>query len=653
MKKLMIIFLLSFLSISWVLAYGWLDIPANQSLFFEWKKVWPYKEVSNLHKLWDNWFQYTYNNWPYKYYININWKDFWPYTYVWLAKSFNNWYVYYYRLLNKDWYNQDDYINVNWKIFWPFNEYSDWLSQIWDNWYYIKYLIWDKYYININWKEYWPFDDVDINSSQFDNNYKYSFYYTKNNQKFINIDEKEYWPYDDISDINNWNFKYIKNNKAYIFYSWKKYWPYDKWNNFTNLWPSFISYSLNKVSGFSYIKNDKYHINIDWKEYWPFDAIYYDTENFQWKGFAFRYVNDTKNYININDKIYWPFDEIERLWLLLNNFYSYTYLKEWNKTECSKYIRGHCIHETKKMFLYLNINGKEYWPYEKYNVSKIKKILNSYYFIIASNEWYYININNKEYWPYKYVNENYVEEWYLFWKTKDNKADLLNKNWIYKTITDISEFQPLFFKNSLEVFTYIKWDKKYININGEEFLYPNNSFVAKVLWNKWYIYAVNKNWKSYINVNNKNYWPYDKPYSSESLITLNNFYWFTYQIDWKKYVNINDKNYWPYNKETDVILKKIWNDWIWYETIQNYWTTSQLFNKYYIKNNIIKKNTNPKIDRLLNKIFIKIDKKWKTKAKIVYQWLIKKIELLVNKTKTDKNKELLNYIKEKILEKIK
>lgn len=651
MKRILITLFLSFLLISWVWAYAWWNTQINQSLFFDWKKIGPYNEISNLHKLWDDWHQYTYSKWVNKYYININWKDFWPYDYVWLAKSFNNWYVYYYRLLNLN--DTDEYISVNWKTYWPFKKYSD-LYEIWNDWYYIKYFIWGKTYINSNWKEYGPYDNADIDWYNFDKNNKFSFHYTKNNQKYINIEWEEYWPYEIEPEASNWNFRYIKNEKAFININWKEYGPYDKWDGYVNLWPKFLGFNSNNNIGFSYLINDKYYLNINWKEYGPYDTVFYDTEKYEWEWFSFRYIDDNKYYINQNDKVYGPFDNISNLWLLLKDFYSYTYLKEWVESECSRYMRGICIHEIKKQYLYVNINWTEYGPYEYKNI-KIKRLgFNSYYYEYFKSNKGYVNINGKEYWPYLSLNNDYVDNWYIVLNISDTNTQIINEKGLYKTINNDNIYFHIL-RNTLEVYSYKIWDEEYININWKDYLYYNSYFNKKLL-NKWYIYSYNKDWKNYINVDWKEYGPYDKTISNENLIVLNNFYWFTYKIDWKSYVNINSKEYWPYDEETYIRLKSIWNDWVSYETVKWVWTSLQIINKYYIENKIFntdKIKSNPQINRLLNKIFIKIDKKWETKAKLVYQSLIKRIDTLINKAKTEKNKELLNYIKNKVLEKIK
>ena len=94
-------------------------------------------------------------------------------------------------------------------------------------------------------------------------------------------------------------------------------------------------------------------------------------------------------------------------------------------------------------------------------------------------------------------------------------------------------------------------------------------------------------------------------------------------------------------------------------TISVWWPTLIFTNKFlWIKNNEVRKETKtvkaiPKIDKILNKIFVKIDKRWEVKAKLIYKKVIKKIDYLISKSKNEKKKKLLEYIKIKFEEKVK
>jgi hypothetical protein len=65
-----------------------------------------------------------------------------------------------------------------------------------------------------------------------------------------------------------------------------------------------------------------------------------------------------------------------------------------------------------------------------------------------------------------------------------------------------------------------------------------------------------------------------------------------------------------------------------------------------------KLKSNPKVDLLLNKVFIKVDKKWDIKAKIIYDTLIKKIDKILVKNISKERREVLEYIKLKLEEKV-
>jgi len=111
-------------------------------------------------------------------------------------------------------------------------------------------------------------------------------------------------------------------------------------------------------------------------------------------------------------------------------------------------------------------------------------------------------------------------------------------------------------------------------------------------------------------------------------------------------ISIDGKEYWPYNYDY-IEMHDISNKAFWYK----YWEgRDDMYQLFFYPENEIK--SNPKVDKLLSKIFSKIDKKWDLKAKKVYQGLVSRIDLLLEKNKNSKNKELLEYIKYKVLDKI-
>ncbi len=59
-----------------------------------------------------------------------------------------------------------------------------------------------------------------------------------------------------------------------------------------------------------------------------------------------------------------------------------------------------------------------------------------------------------------------------------------------------------------------------------------------------------------------------------------------------------------------------------------------------------------KVDKILDKYFAKIDKKWEIKAKAIYKKVIVRIDDIIKKSKSEKKIKILNYIKDKFIEKI-
>lgn len=62
---------------------------------------------------------------------------------------------------------------------------------------------------------------------------------------------------------------------------------------------------------------------------------------------------------------------------------------------------------------------------------------------------------------------------------------------------------------------------------------------------------------------------------------------------------------------------------------------------------------NPQLDKALKPFFEKTDKKWEAKSQEIYKTLVSKIDILLKKRLSLKNKNTLNYLKEKVQEKIK
>lgn len=190
----------------------------------------------------------------------------------------------------------------------------------------------------------------------------------------------------------------------------------------------------------------------------------------------------------------------------------------------------------------------------------------------------------------------------------------------------------------------ITWKQIYIDweLNNTLYFHVRNVLSA---WKDEYKYYNYTNWElleveefsdNKMNYDNAENWTISEHYKQ---VNDKENYTTTLNIDWNEY--------WPYNYDY-IEIHDISNKAFWYK----YWKgVDDYYNIFFYPKSEIK--SNPKVDKLLDKIFLKIDKKWDAKAKLVYQSLIEKINTLILKAKTDKNKELLSYMKEKIMGKIK
>ncbi len=167
-------------------------------------------------------------------------------------------------------------------------------------------------------------------------------------------------------------------------------------------------------------------------------------------------------------------------------------------------------------------------------------------------------------------------------------------------------------------------------------------------------------------------WIIDKKYETKHYIKEIN-----YNIDWKITkeessvceIYINWVKYWPYvewNGENECNVVKLSNNSIYYYWVDNLKNNNydsnmkRVWNIITFKKEVIAKKEEvqiikpiPKIDKILNKFFIKVDKKWELKANILYKKIIKKIDSIISKSKSSKKKKLLEYIKIKFEEKVK
>lgn len=612
MKKIIVILLLNIFYIINVNALWWdiwIPSPWNSKIYtnIDNNIEWPYSYLD--YKETSNWvvFSYIKNDLMY---INIYWKVYWPYTYVKLYDYWNNWYIYTYKL---DW---KSYLNINWEINWPYN-YDIISLEISDKSYYYNYYQGSDRYINLDWNIYWPINN-DFRFFDLWENNKAIFYWYDNTYNFYINNElisSNYIYFADKLDNQLYYYKYKINNDFYINIKWKDYWPYSDINNIKALWKEWFI--------FSYYNKGMYYYNINWKEFWEYWRI--NSLETLWENYLIVWIKDTWECAGPINRLTWKCvkevikevnynGNVVNSWdnsdygYLYEGWYAYTYSKIWSKG-------------------WLIINWEDSKDNNSYSSIDIRKINNNNWFffiysLFETGNKKYININWKEYWPYDsidlnniYSNDNWVSFLYNIWQNA----------YVY---TNWKDYWPYDWVNLDNLYSDYNWNIGY-------FLYKNNN-------------------NFYININWKEYWPYIN-YIRPDISDL----WFSYI--WEKedglYFNLNWNIIWPYNWDIwDLKLNINWYSyWDRIKSLNVGWYSQETFilkeNSSVVVNYKIK--ANPKIDLLLNKIFYKIDKKWKDTANKIYQSLIDKINNLLTKKQNQKNIELLEYIKYKVEEKLK
>jgi len=367
----------------------------------DWNKYWPYNFL-NVQDLWENWVTFSYyENW--KWYWYYKWEFYWPFDESWFWSMLQWWNIpwvkyrpnvtfwkeFYYKSWEKyfwenneeitlnsennniessinksdvneeektfkviSWYMFNSSVDINWKKYWPYDVLS-WWYDLWENWFWFSYSIWNKYYANINWKIIWPENE----------------YIT-----IINLWEEiwyHFWWYRYMTDIykdwkifiKNWAkieikwitaIKYTENNSEYFYYNWKKYWPYKSVSiyNWKTKWLVLVKYEDNKL-----------YVEIQWKDYY-IDWANVDYIDLWDDWFAIKYEKHFKDYekeyyLNINWINYWPYDSLDNSWLktLWNNKLLIYSLEWWTN------------------LLYINRHWDYYiWKYEIIDISNKNKI---------------------------------------------------------------------------------------------------------------------------------------------------------------------------------------------------------------------------------------------------------------------------------------
>jgi len=442
------------------------------------------------------------------------------------------------------------------------------------------------------------------------------------------LENKEDFLYKASDDLS-WLQQIIKNNET-NYLSWEVRNFKTSWNNY---W-----YTLYNSNNSTYnTNNSTYKIIFNWKEVYSLKANWEVPEIYLSKytnNYAI-YTNEwEKHFIDIN----WERKEIKSwIWKFVFsdfwNHYIYTIFAEWGNqkviidwkenSNLYEYIRDIAFSKDWNKFVY---TWKKDWKFFISNNWNEKFISDEISEIGILNNW-----NNIIYLK----------------KMSDDKWSLI-ENWVD---TKISNW------NSINLFYF--WDK-WSPVHN---IYYSNDF-------KKYIFIGKKDWKEtlYINwkfINNT----YDKIEILNISKTLNNysFIW----IKWnKKFLVLNDKeidisNYYDnliWENWKQIFVSDDWNKvWIIYKNSNWESILLELDNSNTESNTqtapiqetpkIIKANT--QLDKALKPFFEKNDKKWDKIAQKTYKTLISKIDILLKKRLSVKNKNTLNYLKDKVQEKIK
>lgn len=437
--------------------------------------------------------------------------------------------------------------------------------------------------------------------------------------------EPEYWK---ESIIKNWK----------IIYKWYQIDDFQFSNNFQNI-------------AFKDFSKDNKRLILNWKEI--------DNENDGNSIYDFILTKDGDIYYHKqieNSRINWFYknwklisrSEVINRWALNWDYFWYKFNSMSN--EISNLLWGTSYSDTDeelewKTSFYINWDLIKNYKWKIYR-SRINYInSNNYSFILEKDNWTYTIVINWKEWEKEFKNiwflNNHISKqikdqlYYWDWKIY---------NWT-KIIDDDVEYDlksiNLYWMSENDRWSYIKfiWEDYYI-------IWKNS---------KWY-YII-KNWKLITKNKNKidNFLKYK--HEKKNKFGLNENY--TKQHDYKLINNFDNDIY--------KIIDKKWNElfysnypialwWNWNNLLIK--TVNDLYLCEYTKwdNNISTKTeikSNAKVDKLLNKVFTKIDKKWSDKAKKTYEALIVRLDKILEKTKSESKKELIEYIKYKVQEKIK
>lgn len=526
--------------------------------------------------------------------------------------------------------------------------------------------------------------------------------YSSFNNFWYNLDWSYFYSFNDMTQLDNlfWN------------QNWDKFWIWFNDNNVkskVDFNETFIKSDWNKIS-ISYNNSaNKYYIYenlIKWQEY---DFIS-EQITYLWNKDKYFFVSDSKwsNLIKNGIDDWKRFHSISSFILSWNNYWFI-----WYNIDKKEYK---IIINWKEVYTYDTNNGsnqiyKLYINWNNLNYALIVKEIDKSYIIYnwIKSKWYdLINYNNKDAFVFSNDWKDYVFLAEVFWEWKSYfSKNIIVKNGVeytwYEKITDIqfdwnNNLYFLAYKDSKRVFVKnfenklisqyssnlnIVWDKIYY-INSES--WENQLSENHILKTNYNRLSNTKNADAFVISKNKEsifyIWEKDnKKYAVFNWKESSNYYQLIYNVilsdDWKNYtflwtrdweellvlndteINITPIIYGIYRDmkiDSKIFIPYDWSKvWVIWTNSNEEYILIENINKNINKEPIINKvinNKNALLDKQLDKFFVKIDNMWKIKSEETYNKLLWKIEVLLLKKLTPKNKELLNHIKERLNEKL-
>lgn len=195
-----------------------------------------------------------------------------------------------------------------------------------------------------------------------------------------------------------------------------------------------------------------------------------------------------------------------------------------------------------------------------------------------------------------------------------------------------------------QIFVNGSWSTIYYEIRE----YINNSAISKFYkYNNWNITETKENEMIYNDLWNQNNFTVSKHYKLEKdEENMTTSVYVDWKLDWKFYPDFDD-------------FYEISDNAFYYDYSTSDWEKNyKVFifnddNNTKVENKETITTENAKLDKTLNKVFEKVDEKWDENAQKIYKTLITKIDILLKNKMSEKNKNTLNYIKEKVEAKIK